>query len=361
MVLLGDRTAQVFGLEEREAGDLAGDLQRLLLVDRDREGVAGDLLQARVDVADRFLAVLAVGVGRDVLHRARPVERDEGDQILELGRLDLAERLAHAGRLELEDAGRLAAGEHRVGLLVVHRDRGDVEVAEQLAGLVDHVEVAQAEEVHLQQSERLDVLHRELGDDFLVGALLLQRHDVGERLGADHDAGGVDRVGAREPFERLRELEDLLRDGIAVDGLAQLAVRLQAFGERLAGAFGDQLGDLVDDAVGHFEHAAGVADGGACGHRREGDDLRDAVAAVLLGDVVDDALASGDGEVDVHVGHRLAAGVQEALEHQVVAERVDVGDLEAVGDEAAGGRAAAGADADWFWRAKWMKSQTIRK
>ena len=62
--------------------------------------------------------------------------------------------------------------------------------------------------------------------------------------------------------------------------------------------------------------------------------------------VVDDALAAGDGEVDVHVGHRLAARVEEALEQQVVADRVDVGDLEAVGDEAAGGRAAARADAD---------------
>ena len=41
--------------------------------------------------------------------------------------------------------------------------------------LVDDVEVAQAEEVHLQEPERLDVLHGELGDDLLVGALLLER------------------------------------------------------------------------------------------------------------------------------------------------------------------------------------------
>ena len=53
-----------------------------------------------------------------------------------------------------------------------------------------------------------------------------------------------------------------------------------------------------------------------------------------------------DGEVDVDVGHRLAARVEEALEEQVVADRVEVRDLEAVGDEGAGGGAAAGADAD---------------
>ena len=181
---------------------------------------------------------------------------------------------------------------------------------------------------------------------FLVGALLLQRHDVDQRLGADHDTGGVDRVGARQAFERLRELDDLLRDRVGVDRLAQLAARLEAVVERLAGTFRDQLRDLVDDAVGNLEHAARVAHGGARGHRREGDDLRDAVGAVLLAHVVDDALAAFHGEVDVDVGHRLAARVEEALEHQVVADRVDVGDRERVGDERAGGRAAARADRD---------------
>ena len=50
-------------------------------------------------------------------------------------------------------------------------------------GLVDHVEVAQAEEVDLQQAERLDVAHRELRHDLLVGALLLERDDVRRAVG----------------------------------------------------------------------------------------------------------------------------------------------------------------------------------
>src|SRR5262249_21389409 len=108
----------------------------------------------------------------------------------------------------------------------------------------------------------------------------------------------------------------------------------------------------------------GVTDGRAGEHRPEGDDLRDPVAAVLLGDVVDDAVAPGDGEVDVHVRHRLAAGVEEALEEQVVLDRVDVGDLEAVRGQRSGGRAAErgpGPTETPFRFAKAMKSQTIRK
>ena len=213
--------------------------------------------------------------------------------------------------------------------------------------LVDHVEVAQAEEVDLQQAERLDVAHRELRHDLLVGALLLERHDLDQRPVADHDAGGVDRVLADEPLERLREVDDLAHERVGVVRRLQLLAGLQATRRGLTfGPSGIELRDPVDGAVGHLEHAAGVADRGARRHRPEGDDLGDAVAAVLLGDVVDDAVAAGDGEVDVDVRHRLAARVEEALEEQVVPDRVDVGDLEAVGDERAGGRAAARADAD---------------
>ena len=59
------------------------------------------------------------------------------------------------------------------------------------------------EEVHLQEAERLDVLHRELRDDLLVRALLLERDVLDERPVADDDAGGVDRVLADEALERL--------------------------------------------------------------------------------------------------------------------------------------------------------------
>src|SRR5690242_3103324 len=50
----------------------------------------------------------------------------------------------------------------------------------------------------------------------------------------------------------------------------------------------DQLGDPFNVGVRHFERAADVLDGGLRGERSEGDDLADGVAAVKIGDVVDD-------------------------------------------------------------------------
>ena len=103
--------------------------------------------------------------------------------------------------------------------------------------VLDHVEVAQPEEVHLQQADVLDRLHRELGDGaerFLAvlartGVGELQRHDVGQRPVGDHDRGGVDRAVANDSLEALRDVDDLLGHRLLVVGLAQRLPRLQAF------------------------------------------------------------------------------------------------------------------------------------
>ena len=102
----------------------------------------------------------------------------------------------------------------------------------------------------------------------------------------------------------------------------------------------------VAGAVVEPEHAGGVARGGARVHAAEGDDLGDRLAPVLVGHVLDHAVAALDREVDVDVRHRDALGVEEALEQQLVLDRVDVGDLQAVGDDRAGRRAAPRADGD---------------
>ena len=106
------------------------------------------------------------------------------------------------------------------------------------------------------------------------------------------------------------------------------------------------LGDAVAHRERVAEHAGGVLDRLLGLDRAVGDDLRDAVVAVLLGDVADDLAAPALVEVHVEVGHRDAVGVEEALEDQPVLERVEVGDAHRVGDHRAGARPAARADPD---------------
>ena len=61
-------------------------------------------------------------------------------------------------------------------------------------------------------------------------------------------------------------------------------------------------------------------------------------------DVADHLFAAVLAEVDVEVGHRHAVRIEEALEQQREAQRIDVGDGQRIGDQRAGARAAARAD-----------------
>ena len=239
LVLLADGLAQVVRLRRAEPADPAGDGHVLLLVDGHAVGRLQDGAQGLVVVDDRGRVLLVARVRRDELHRPRPVEGHDGDEVLELRGADLAERLLHAGALELEHAGGVAAGEHLVGLLVVERQLVDLDadaarLLDDLERGLDDVQVAQAEEVHLEQAELGDVVHVELRDELGL-ALLLQRQVLGERLVADHHGGRVDGVVADEALEAHGEVDDLLDLLVGVVGLLELAVLLHRVRRSVAG------------------------------------------------------------------------------------------------------------------------------
>ena len=180
-LLLADRLAQVVRLGAGRSRPSAGDLHQLLLVEDAAVGRLGDRHAGagRGSVTDDGV-LLALRVGGDVGHRAGPVEGDERDDVVELGR---AGPCFIASRMPSDSSWktpvRVAAGEHREGLGVVDRDLADVDARparalDDVDRVLDHVEVAQAEEVHLQQADLLDRAHRVLGDD-LVLALGLRR------------------------------------------------------------------------------------------------------------------------------------------------------------------------------------------
>ena len=171
--LLAHRLAQVVGLGERVPGELLRHAHHALLVDHQAVRVAEHLLGVLVEVLDLLPTVLAVGVVvvHVHAHRPGPVEREHGRDVLEAGGCQRAQQGAHRRRLELEHADRVAAAEQvrtspgRRGRPSRCRTSGSCRGAHHRHGVGDDVEVAQAEEVHLQQAEFLDAVHLELGDD----------------------------------------------------------------------------------------------------------------------------------------------------------------------------------------------------
>ena len=272
------------------------------------------------------------------------------------------EQVAHRAAVELEHPEGLPAGEQLVGGLVVEPEGVEVErlLAVQrdvVQRVVDDREVAQTQEVHLQQAEGLADPHVELRDDGAVGLAPLDRDDVDQRfLGHDH-AGGVYAPLPLEALEVPRGVDDLLHlrvglvEGAHLGGLGvALVARVEHAGERDVLAH-DRGRHRLGDAVGHrvaglpVEHPCRVLDRGLRLDRGVGDDLGDLLLAVLLGGVADHLAAPALVEVHVDVGHGDALGVEEPLEDQLVVDRVQIGDAQDVGHQRAGGAAAAGAHA----------------
>ncbi len=349
--LLAHGAAQQVGRAQAVAAHLLGDLHHLLLVDHDAVGFGQDLAQLLVRRVP-LLAVLAPAIVRDVGHRAWAVQRHGGDQVLQAGRTHLPQHVAHAGTFELEHAGGVAAGQHLEGARVVERQHrqvdGDTEALEHLHAALQDGERGQAQEVELHQAGLLDELHVVLGDQHVALGVAIQRHQLVQRTVADHHAGGVGAGVAVQPFQLQRDLHQaayrlvaaahLLQAGLAVDGLLQR--------HRLGGIVRNQLANLVDHEERQAQHAADVAHRGTGLQLAEGDDLGDAVVAVLVAHVADHLVAPVLAEVDVEIGHRDAFRVQEALEQEVERDRVDVGDGERPGGERAGAGTAPGPDRD---------------
>ena len=127
--------------------------------------------------------------------------------------------------LELEDADGVAASQHLVGRRVVERHLVDVRTLargrlDEVQGALDDRQVAQAQEVHLEQAEVLDAVHFVLGDDRgVLGTaarlgLALDRQVIGERIAGDHHRRGVNAVLAPQSLQAPGDLDHLGRVGI---------------------------------------------------------------------------------------------------------------------------------------------------
>ena len=102
------------------------------------------------------------------LERARPVERQDGDDVAEGLGLHALEQLPHAGRLDLEHADRVRALQQGERVRIVEREVVGYQVDAVLAlhvldGLGDDGERPQAQEVHLEQAHERDAWDRRTG------------------------------------------------------------------------------------------------------------------------------------------------------------------------------------------------------
>ncbi len=232
-LLLAHGATQQVGLAEGVAGHLLRQLHDLLLVNHQAVRLAENhlerLFELRVNRLDLLPTVLAVGVivVRVHAHRTRPVQGQDGDDVLEAGGLHTAEQIAHGAAVELEDAESVSARKQVEGRRVVERECVEVDVdaavgLDVVDGVADDGEVSQTQEVHLEQADGLARRVVPAGDDRAVLRTLPHRNGVGERLGGHDDRAGVHACVADQALEALGRLVDGRDVGVGVDQRSNL-------------------------------------------------------------------------------------------------------------------------------------------
>ncbi len=343
---LAHGAAQQVCTAERIPGQHLRDLHDLLLVQDDAVGFLEHRLQVRMEVVDlglvaRVLALYEV-VDHAGLQGSGAKQCDQGNEVVELIRFQPFDQVTHAARFELEHRSRRRALQQAKGPGVFERNAADIDelgacgLVDDPHGPVDDRQCLQAEEIELDETYSLDVVLVELRDDVRSAFFAIKRCKSRQLTGRDNYAARVLAGIAHQALQRSREIDDS-RDFLVV---AVHLGKLVGLGERPLERHADLerhlFGDPVDKAVRLAEDSPGVANDRPRRHRAKGYDLRDALPPVSFRHVVDDPVPALHAEVHIEVGHRYALGIQEALEKQLVRQRVQVGDPQHPRDQRAG-------------------------
>ncbi len=349
--LLAHRTTQEIGAAEGITREHLRDLHNLFLVQNNAVGFFEYRLEIRVQVVDfrlvgRMLARDEI-VDHARLQGTRTEQGHQRDKIAELVGPQSLDEVTHAARLELEHGRSLSALQQPECLGVIHRHATDVEQCVRVGRVddafrpIDDRERLQSEEVELDQADRLDIVLVELRDQAAAAVFAVERRKIGEMIGRNHDAAGMLACVPDQALQRLRQIDDGGDLFVVAVHARQLFRLLQCLVEGHPDFEGHQLGDAIDKAIRLPENAAGIADHRPRRHGAERNDLRDAIAAIACGHVIDDPVAALHAEVDVEVRHRNTFRVQETLEEEIVFERIQISDTQNPGHQRSCARSPA--------------------
>ena len=361
-LLLTHCLAQRITLATGEVSQLTAQQHHLLLIDCDAVSVLQVFLHDGNIVGNGLVAMLTTDERRNVLHRTRTIERVHSDEILENGRLEVAQVFLHSGRLKLERADGAALLVERVGLRVVDGNVVEVDVdAQRLlhvgAGFLQLRQSFQAKEVHLDEACRLDdvaVILCAVGLRVLEVGVIGRRdgHPVADRVAADDEATGMDAGAAHRSLQHLRNFNGVGLRGVgrclglaqlrrAFDGVGQVHLHVIAR-QRILQAVGNGLAPCIAQRQRHLLHTRHVPDRVLRGHRGIGDDVRTILMSVLVLHPLQHTAAAVVVEIGINIRQGDTVGIEETLEQQVVLQRVNLRDAQAVGHHAAGSRATSG-------------------
>ena len=183
-----------------------------------------------MQIFDRREALFCFHEFRDQFHRARPIERDQRDDVVEFANVELLRQTGHAARFHLEEADCVAAVVEGEGCGIIERNllQRKIQLAfvNERHGLLDRGECFEPKEIHLEQAEIIERPHRILADDVVTFHVSTKRDVIGKIAIADHHTGRVHAGVTRQTLQDFCVLEKLTRGCLARDCSFQLRIFL---------------------------------------------------------------------------------------------------------------------------------------
>ena len=274
-----------------------------------------------------------------VIHHARlqwprTEQGNQGDHILQGVRLQATDQVFHATGFKLEHRCGFRLLEHVERWHVVQRNLINVQSrpalplqtrVNHLQGPVDDGQGPQPQEVKLHQAGVFHIALVELGHQAAALVITVQRREIGNLGGCNHHAAGVLTGVSTHTLKFQGHLPDFLGFLVIFQELDELWFLLQRLLQGHARLEGNHLGEFVRQPVRLALNPGNVPHNRLGSHGAEGNDLGHRLAAVFFRHVGDNTITAFHAEVDVEVGHRNPFGVQEALEQQVVFQRIKIG------------------------------------
>ena len=333
-----------------EVGQLSRKKHHLLLVNGDSVGIFQIFLHTGDGIGNLFPSVLTVDELRNILHRPWTIEGIHGYQVFEHSRFEFTQIFLHAIRLKLESTNRTSLLIEFKSLGVVNRNMIQIDLntsclLDNSTSLFHLRQRLQSQEVHLNQSCRfyhVSVILRTVGFLILEIGIIgrADRHPVTNRVATDNESTGMNTRSANGSLQHLGIFDGIAQRLIvaalcltqfrnSLDGIYQ--IHLRRFSIHIGQTVGDCLTQGIRHRNGHFLNACHVLDGVLGCHRGIGDDMGTVLMTIFILHPLQHLTASVVVEIGIDIRQRDTVRIQETLEKQIVFQRVNLGNTEAIG------------------------------
>ena len=337
--------AQMIRFARRKACRHHGDLHDLFLENGDPERSLQHPRDLGTGIGDGILAVAPpeIGMNHVALDGPRPDDRHLDDQIVIAPGPEARQHRHLRPGFDLEHPHRIGFADHVVDRRILRRKAGHgvlaaVKTADQFETAANCAQHPQAEHVHLQQPQVLQIVLVPLDDRTILHGRIFDGHQPAQRpLGNDESTHVLGKVPgeSRQVLHQARKTPD--------DGRLRIESRLADLlrGDLLAVPPLHRLGQNADLRFFHPQGLAHVADRAAGSITDDRGGQRGTFAGIFAINVLNDFLAALVLEIHVDIGRLIPLLGNEPFHEHFHARRIDFGDAQAEADGRIGRRAAS--------------------